>query len=289
METGSGLAILGSALGGAKLLEKLLGPTADYLGEGLRDWTRKRVENVSRIFKIAKESLGDRINKPGLVSPKVLRKVLDDGSYCDNELSAEYFGGVLASSRSSVDRDDRAVTFLNLTVSLSTYQIRAHYLLYTVLKRLFHGSRLRPTTPQFLSAMAILIPYQDYNKAMQFHPPEKGGQILVHITNGLFAAGLVGRHFFGGHKTVGKFLKTEYNVSKFPLPWSSMVAEPTSLGFEYYLWAHGRGDVPFQRFIFNIFEPQEVAGVPVMHNVLRVSDLPIKRRQAHKRMPNRIS
>lgn len=46
MKPGTGLTILGTAVGSAKLVEKLLGPTADYLGEGLRQWTEKRVENV---------------------------------------------------------------------------------------------------------------------------------------------------------------------------------------------------------------------------------------------------
>ena len=31
MDPGTGLTILGSAIGGAKLVEKLLGPTADYI------------------------------------------------------------------------------------------------------------------------------------------------------------------------------------------------------------------------------------------------------------------
>src|SRR6266496_693093 len=114
MEPASGIAILGTAIGSAKIVEKLLGPTADYLGTGLRSWTEKRVENTRRIFTHAAKLLGDRLESPGSVPPKVLKGILDDGSFCDDELSAEYFGGVLASSRTGVSRDDRGASFTAL-------------------------------------------------------------------------------------------------------------------------------------------------------------------------------
>ena len=79
-------------------IAKLLGPTAEYLGDGLRDYTKRRAENISRIFQKASEKLGNRIETPGEVPPRVLKAVLNEGSFCDDELAAEYFGGVLASS-----------------------------------------------------------------------------------------------------------------------------------------------------------------------------------------------
>ena len=44
---------------------KLLGPTADYLGEGLRDLTRRRVESIGRIFSNASTKLGSQLDEPG--------------------------------------------------------------------------------------------------------------------------------------------------------------------------------------------------------------------------------
>jgi hypothetical protein len=41
----TGLIILGSTIGGAKLVEKVLGPRADYVGIGLQNWAEKRVKN----------------------------------------------------------------------------------------------------------------------------------------------------------------------------------------------------------------------------------------------------
>src|SRR5712691_9549047 len=127
MDPGTGLAILGSAAGGAKVVEKILGPTAEYLGAGLKNWTEHRIQNVARIFRKAAGKLGSDNDSPGAVPPRVLKEVLDEGSYSDDELTAEYFGGILASGRSPSGRDDRAASYGRLTSELSTYQIRFHY------------------------------------------------------------------------------------------------------------------------------------------------------------------
>lgn len=59
----------------------MLGPTSDYLGEGLKDFCRKRVNNVKEIFKNANDKLGDKINDNGSIPPKVLQGTLNEGSY----------------------------------------------------------------------------------------------------------------------------------------------------------------------------------------------------------------
>jgi hypothetical protein len=119
--------------------ERVLGPTADYLGEGLKGWTEKRRENLGRIFGKADDRMTDEQRHRGSVPPKVLKSVLDDGSFCDDELAASYFGGVLASSKSEVTRDDRGATLAALVGRLSTYEIRTHYLLYAHAQRRLAG------------------------------------------------------------------------------------------------------------------------------------------------------
>lgn len=88
-------------------LQKLLGPTADYLGAGLKDFTQKRIDNVGSIFRRADEKLGERRDQPGTIPPKVLKTIINDASFNDDKLAVEYFGGVLASSRTQLGRDDR--------------------------------------------------------------------------------------------------------------------------------------------------------------------------------------
>src|SRR5689334_6596048 len=100
MEPGTGLTVLGTAVGGAKLIEKLLGPTADYVGEGLRSWTQRRVQNTAAVFQKATVLLGERLNHAGAVPPRVLDRILLEAPVTEDELASSYLAGVLAASRS---------------------------------------------------------------------------------------------------------------------------------------------------------------------------------------------
>ena len=139
VDPGTGLTVLGGALGSKDLVLRVLGPTAEYLGAGLADWTKRSVENTGRIFQKAVEKLGTRINEPGGVPPKVLKGILENAPFCDDELAAEYFGGVLAASRSGIERDDRGAAFLALVDRLSAYQLRSHFLFYEMIRVLYEG------------------------------------------------------------------------------------------------------------------------------------------------------
>ena len=248
MDPGTGLTILGSAIGGAKLVEKLLGPTADYVGVGLRNWAEKRVLNVGRIFEKAARKLGDKIDIPGSVPPRVLKEILDEGSYCDDELTAEYFGGVLASSRSGTSRDDRAASYLKLTSELSSYQIRFHYITYTVCRSLFLGSGLRPTFEEDLNKMWLFLPGSFLSPAMDFTDAEPAQDIILHCTSGLGRHDLIRQAHWGRPDHVNPLnnQKGWCEVSEWGL-----TVEPTQFGIDYWLWAVGLGTVNRMRFLEN--------------------------------------
>jgi len=246
MDPGTGLTLLGSAIGGAKVIEKLLGPTADYVGVGLLNWAEKRVHNTSRIFEKAASKLGDKMEDPGAVPPRVLKEILDEGSYCDDELTAEYFGGVLASSRTGVDRDDRAASYLKLTSELSAYQIRFHYAVYTSWRMLFAGTDLRPTFGEDLDKMWLFLPESFLTPAMEFVPGEPAGDILMHCTSGLNRLGLLSESHWGNPEHVNPLNKKRgwCEVSEW-----GMCVQPTQFGIDYWLWAVGLGTVNRTSFL----------------------------------------
>lgn len=111
------------------LFQRILGPAADEIGEALRRYTSYRVGNVERIVRRAEIRSGGASDN-ATVHPRVAHTILEDGSYSDDELMAEYYGGVLAASRTPGGRDDRAVSWSSLIAGLSAIQVRAHYLLY---------------------------------------------------------------------------------------------------------------------------------------------------------------
>jgi len=217
-------------------LQKLLGPTADYLGTGIRDFTKKRVENIGRIFQKGDERLGEKRETPGSVPPKVLKTVINDGSYNDDSIAVEYFGGVLASSRTEIGRDDRGARMAKLVDGLSTYQLRTHYLIYSNIKEIF-------STKKYLfnmndrPMMEIFFPFPQYEQAMGFSIEEisKSDALIRHTFFGLANDGLIENDFqYGSKESISSRFKGATNVG--------VICSPSALGAELFLWAFGEGD-----------------------------------------------
>lgn len=236
-------------------LEKLLGPTADYLGEGLRDFTKRRAEAVGRIFNSAQSKLGEKAEVAGEVPPKVLKAVINEGSYATTALEVEYFGGILASSRTEAGRDDRGARMARVVEGLSSYQLRAHYLIYVTVRSLFKSHGLlfnmdgRPK-------MRIFVPFSDYFSAMDFNQEEmaQAGQLLSHVFFGLQTEGLLEGDWQYGPKDI--------LIKNYPkVPADGIVCQPSSLGAELFLYAFGQGDQRME-FIFSQELNTEVNGLP---------------------------
>lgn len=230
-------------------LEKLLGPTAEYLGAGLRDLTQRRIENIGRIFRNAQEKLGSKADKPGEVPPRVLKAVLDEGSFCNDELAAEYLGGVLASSRTEKGRDDRGAHIAKILSGLSTYQIRSHYLIYSTIKTLFAKSGYMMNMND-RAKMQIYMPLGAYADAMDLSE-EEGRQfepILSHTFFGLHAEDLIEGHWQYGSKEhlVKMYAKAEDG---------GIVCQPSAMGGELFLWAFGHADKPLSYIFDSSFFP----------------------------------
>jgi len=245
LEPGTGLAILGSALGGAKLVEKMLGPTAEYIGGGIRNWTERRINNVANIFSRARDKLGTRIEEPGAIPPRVLKDVLDEGSFCDDPLTAEYFGGVLASSRSQISRDDRGAYWSSLIARLSTYQVRSHFLVY---RAIYDRFRRQDSGFDMVdgSKLSILLPFSSYIHSMDFSQDEmkEYATLVAHSTFGLHNEGLIERFIYGNAET----LKSREGGDFHPPKEGGIWVTPSTSGVELFLWAHGQGNLPPSAF-----------------------------------------
>lgn len=236
-------------------IQKLLGPTADYLGQGLRDFTQKRAQTIGQIFQNAEQKLGEKLETPGEVPPKVLKAVLDEGSFSNDALAVEYLGGILASSRTEHGRDDRGARIAKVTDSLSTYQLRTHYLIYATVRALF-ANRGLALNMEGRPKMQFFIPFSGYLAAMDFSEVEQlqFSSLLSHIFFGLHGDNLLeGDWRYGDKDSIAKMYTgaTEGGI----------VCQPSALGGELFLWAFGHADKPLDYLFSPDFSPV-VEGLP---------------------------
>jgi hypothetical protein len=191
------------------------------------------------------------------VPPKVLKHILDDGSYCEDELSAEYFGGVLASSRSEKDIDDRGSSLIKLVAGMSSFQIRTHYIFYYMLRKAFYPFRhfVNPGTNRAL--MKIYIPTSIYFEIMGIK--EQSSQfdhrmnVLNYSMNGLVREFLV-KDFLFGVPELFQHEKLKYRFPNHPVKEEDLDSHgitftPTPGGMELFLWAHGYGHLNHLQFL----------------------------------------
>ena len=82
---GTGMALFASK----EVLEKLLGPTADYIGQRAKGLVEKCDINLDNIFKRAFKRAGGKIDEPRTVSPRALKEVINEGRFCDETLAAD--------------------------------------------------------------------------------------------------------------------------------------------------------------------------------------------------------
>lgn len=112
--------------------QKVLGPVLGELGEDFRKLYTFGRDNIilAAYRKIANPDDGKHANL------RVARDVFWNGAFTDEKVCAEYFGGILAASRSNDGKDDSSIQFVDVIKSLSSKQLRLHYLIYNALNKM---------------------------------------------------------------------------------------------------------------------------------------------------------
>lgn len=209
-------------------VNKLLGPSADYFGELGRDLIKEALQNLGRVFSISCDKLRGQLDQPGKVNIRVLKGVCDEAPFSNDAFSAEYFGGLLASARSPEGKDDSAMPFINLVRSLSSFQLRLHFIAYSLFAS--HPAELTRTDfRQVWDRSEIHIPAHELFNAMQVVETE-GQDIVILALTGLMDQGLVGsstRYNVGG-------LYSSHDVAN-----NTVIISPTPRGAQLFLRALG--------------------------------------------------
>jgi hypothetical protein len=241
---------------------KLLGPTFDYLGGELRAFTQKCNLNLTDIFLRAQRKLGDRLEEPGTVSPRVLKNVIDEGAFCDDEVAAEYIAGVLAASRVDGAHDDRGVSYLAVVRELSAPQLRMHYFIYWSIKRLLDSRELSVTMYDDVRQMQLFLPAALLDKMFGSDNLTGSGELfVVHALTGLGRHNLIEAAWWGGNADV--FRSSEPKIRE-----DGYLVKPAKFGVELFLWANGHANVHVADFLnanvnIDTFPGSDMSELPV--------------------------
>ena len=229
-----------SAKTASGLLTRALGPTADVFGEALAQYTEFRLRNVGKIVgrseKKARES-----GRSGNVHPRVAHRVLEEGSFCDDAVMANYLAGVLAGSRTPSGRDDRAVAWSDLVTGLSAAQIRLHYLLYREWAIRLNGRLDISTRGGGVGYFAYMyIDLTEVIEALGVEDDDRElSEVLTHAIIGLHRQGLIESYVEGERGP---------NLPDAPYP-LFLAVTPSPSGQELYGWAQGLPGLTPEAFV----------------------------------------
>lgn len=225
----------------SELILRTLGPAADATGAELARIPEFIGRNLRLLLESCKQKLGNRSVQPGGLSPRLLTQVGHGVMYADDEIIPEYLGGVLAASSL---RKDRGVAAVSIIRSLSSLQLRAHYLVYAELLRLVPAIdhfdlRLHSNT----RLVHIEIPLCDFLDTLGIGSTDadERDEVCDHVTLGLSHTDLISH--FGWGRSMGRELDDQGQETH-------IVFHPSPLGAELFLWGRGSKTVNQAR-LFN--------------------------------------
>lgn len=213
---------------------KLLGPLFDEMAQDLRQrYAERRARNVLNIVDSAARRSGQALKEPGTVPPRMLGLLLDEGSWCEDEVMAEYWAGIFSAARTPDGRDDRGVTWTKLVARLSSLVLRTHYLLYSEMRRAALDA------PSFDIGVAnlrdeftaVYVPKSGFAAGLGLE--QEIDASLSHAVLGLQREGLISDAVAYGPK---EDIKAGFGV---PVPEDGLVASASWVGIELFFWAHG--------------------------------------------------
>ncbi len=206
--------------------------TAAYLGKQLLGKTFEVISSdIAELYKSGRDKIAQKAlekiqdkNDNKSANLRVARDVFWNGSFTDEAICAEYFGGILASSRSNDGKDDSGIYYVDIIKSLSSNQLMLHYAIYSVLNTMFvsnpEKNKLNPGQESELQSEEIFLSTNELQTIID-------GDLGIDL-HALHAKGLIGKFQTGSHK-----LKNGKEVP-------NLKVQPKTLGIQLYAVAHNK-------------------------------------------------
>lgn len=215
--------------------KKVVGPTLEMYGKKLADLNERQLNRLGKIINNAVK----KSDSNGVVPERVMNKALLEAVSSDNPLIIEYWGGVLASSMSESEVDDRGTYWASEVATLSTFQLRLHYIVYFSLSRLLKNDL--PVSLGLESDRSKLKVYISASELVSAMSVDDSKGVINHAINGLKNRGLLDDEWgFGSIEYLKSRQKKNFSEE-------GLFVTPSAAGFELFLWVmgHGKEDLGF--------------------------------------------
>jgi hypothetical protein len=135
------------------IAQQLFGKTLAEMGD---DLNKVYKANRDKLLEKAARKVADPNDgaKPNL---RVARDVIWNGAVTDDEVCAEYFGGLLAASRSVDGKDDSGLIYVDCIKALSSKQLHLHFIIYKSISQLIAkgGKKVNPGLQAEINAQEV--------------------------------------------------------------------------------------------------------------------------------------
>lgn len=241
------------------LLTRLLGPSADVVGLQWANAVKQR--NLARLLRKT-EKRAEKEADPGIANPRLASKVFEGAQYADDEVVAEYFSGVLSSSRDHEGKNDAGVAWSALISRLSSDQLKLHYLIYASLRDALIDTN--PERVNSLNGVDVLLSLDDLFNSGGFSTVQNGAHRFSDAVDGLMREGLIEAQSGYAYGPIDSVKTSSRSYGAFvDAPFERGVRVAISIhGIRLYLWGMGIGHGDANQYTNRsvIIEPSEESG-----------------------------
>ena len=189
-------------------IEKLLGPSFEYMGEGLRNTIEKlnvsAKENIGKIIGKAINKKSSQLDEDGRVNPRIIKDIVIEGAFCDTNILQEYYSGILIGAR-TIDGDDSDIFYLNIVKGLSTDQLRLHYVIYSKFLNTYKGEVVNLHQPEEKSKYKVIFNFDELSSLFGLTDSNKKKKFASQTIPALYSSGLVTSYDFDLKKDAEQF------------------------------------------------------------------------------------
>ncbi|OAI18877.1 hypothetical protein A1507_08190 [Methylomonas koyamae] len=244
---------VGVAVNGlAKFFGAICMPAAEELGELVKDQVKYyRAKNLISIQQKIQKHVGELPSSAGKTSPKLLKVLIEDASWEEDDVVQALWAGLIAGEVASGSSSDDAVIYTEHLKSMSSYEARLIKLFYSDDRIADLAYIYSNSIDEYVTTKPIDIPIVDILRASPqpldyVVQNQSHDEIISDPENHMLAFGFVKPQL---HSLVRRGLINRWSITPELSPNDNVRIEPSSLGLDLYMRCTGYKIYPLEAYV----------------------------------------